>query len=274
MNTLITDKHNQRNTGFLACVHSLERLCYLLFLLTSPLCWGEVNTPTRDYRMIDLKNGLATEMLEIGKTSFTFSVQWPLDREIEMGHLKLIGKLDIEERGWHELNGLYLDSAHIPQSWTVSEPAELDPIHKRAQIDHIQGKAIFEIFYAEIPWYYTEWSKEAFEKKAFYAVRVPVIDDSPYGPAKGKYEEDDETDVMEGWWERGIEGIPNNAETEEGKEGELTPPSQTKGKGPKADGAVAGQGEAVSPTSRVWLYASIFLVALCAVFYVVRRKKS
>ena len=49
-------------------------------------------------------------------------------------------------------------------------------------------------------------------------------------------------------------------------------PSLVKGKVPKADGAVAGQGEAVSPTSRVWLYASIFLAALGAVCYFVWRK--
>ena len=88
---------------------------------------AEANTPTRDYKMVDLKNGLTTELLEVGKTSFTFSVQWPLDREIEMGYLELIGKLDIEKRGWEPLKSLYLDPAYTPNVSSSVRPVKIDP---------------------------------------------------------------------------------------------------------------------------------------------------
>ena len=274
MNTLITDKHNQRSTGFPACAHSLERLCCLLFLLTSPLCWGEANTPTRDYKMVDLKNGLTTELLDIGKTSFTFSVKWPLDMEIEMGYLELVGKLDIEERGWCSLKDFHLDPDCKAEDWTAAGPIEIN-------LD--QGKATFEALYDAVSWHYMK--DMDFSQKAFFAVRVPRhvrIEEGVY-LIRGMYEEDDEIDYDEE--ERAfpivtpVEWIPAEERTKasalnrETADDRASPPLLAKGEMPKADGAVEGQGEAVSPTGRVWLYASIFLAALCAVFYIVRKRK-
>jgi len=234
MNTLITDKHNQRSTGFLACVHSLERLCYLFFLFTSPLCWGEANTPTRDYKMVDLKNGFTTELLEIGKTSFTFSVKWQPDMEILNGWLYLVGKPDLEEGGWN--------------------------FKTYREVDQALGKATLEILYKELlP---SSGGGPDFSQKGFFSVITPdqrkVVE----------WEDDDDAEEEE----KAPMVVTAEAEVQDGKKDETPSLSFVKGKMPKADGTVAGQDEAVSTMSRVWLYASIFLVALCAVFYVVRKK--
>jgi len=59
------------------------KIKHLFSLFIIPLCcWGETNTPARDYTMIDVDNGLTSTMSDVGTTSFTFSVEWTLDVEI------------------------------------------------------------------------------------------------------------------------------------------------------------------------------------------------
>ena len=184
-------------------------LFFILICVSALSAIAETPAPKRDYTMVDLNNRLTTKMLDVGTTSFTFSIEWPLDIKIEYGWLDLIGKLDIQERGWHELTFL--------------------------KVDRTQGKATFEIQFCNL-WDGAEWAKSS-EKKAFFAVRIPIPDDSPYGPSKGMYEEDDETDVMEGWWERDDE-------------------TESPGEKP----------------NRLWLYLALPLGVIGAVVYFMRKK--
>jgi len=128
--------------------------------------------------MVDLHNRLTTKLLDVGTTSMVIYVEWPLDIEVPHGFFDLIGKLDIERRGWHDLTFL--------------------------EIDLTQGKATLEVLYSQLSWYYPNDSTNEFkdfEKKAFFAVRISDQAASPFGPFRGKYEEDDETDVFdEDWW--------------------------------------------------------------------------
>jgi hypothetical protein len=136
--------------------------------------------------MIDLKNGLTTKLLEIGKTSLTFSVEWKLGVKYEEDTLSLMGKLNIEEQGWNPVQILYLDPTRCRDNdWTSSFPVAFDPA---------QRKATFEIPYSHIMWYNDEEEKEDFEKKAFFSVRVPVLTDSPDGTTEWLYEGDYDKD--------------------------------------------------------------------------------
>ena len=248
----------------------------LIPLLIAPLyCLGETNnSPARDYTMVDLKNGLTTEMLEIGKTSFTFSVEWPLDMKFEEATLFLMGKLNIEVRGWSFLRALYLDPAYIPQAWTVSDPTELDPIYKRAKIDFARRKATFEIPYSHIMWYPEGWEgeKEDFERKAFFAVRVPNIADSPYAPNRGLYEEDDEEDDEK---EEAPTIVTTETSVQESEKRTPTSPLQAKEWMPKVGGVVEGEleikKEGTPNRTNFGFYIGILLF-LSAVFYLLRRK--
>jgi len=186
------------------------------------------NVPARDYTMVDLKNGLTTELLEIGKTSFTFSVGWQLDMEIDEDTLFLMGKLNIESRGWSFLQALYLDPSRQQGRYPASDWHSCFP----KEFDLVQRKAIFEILYSEIAWSHLDWGKERFKEKASFAVRVPIITDSPQGLTRGRYEEDDEQDEEE----------------------ENQSPVETKN------------------DSHLWLYAGILMGSLCAGFYFLRRK--
>ncbi|MCL1921582.1 MAG: hypothetical protein FWG50_11025 [Kiritimatiellaeota bacterium] len=151
--------------------------CFIapLCLLASAMTAAE--QPTRDYTMVDLHNRLTTKLLDVGATSITFSVEWPLDIELPEGWFFLMGKLDIKKRGWHYLECL--------------------------EVDPTQGKATFEVPYTQLSWSYWEEFKD-YQKKAFFAVRVPFFSDFPWDKDKGKYEEDDESDAIdysdELWW--------------------------------------------------------------------------
>ena len=149
---------------------------FLVALCLNAICATiEANTPERDYTMVDLHNRLTTKLIDVGTTSITISVEWPLDIEIESKWFDLLGKGNIEERGWDYLTFL--------------------------EFDQTQGKAMFEILYDEMPWNDFEWLKVRYEKKVFLAVRIPIPTNLPWGPVRGKYEEDDEEDAIwgEGW---------------------------------------------------------------------------
>jgi len=227
-----------------------------LNLLIAPLyCWGETPPePTRDYTMVDLHNRLTTKLLDVGTTSITFSVEWPLDVEIDYGWFYLMGKIDIERRGWDFLETLDADQA--------------------------QGKTTYEVQYADLSWNYPEDDKVDFTAKAFFAVRIPIESDSPYGPSKGKYEEDDETDVQEGWWLRegnSLSAATANAEVQDAQQdtaqtslssrrgkqlGVRNEESGMEGERPREPNAPAGR----------WLYLAILPLALAALWLMRRRK--
>ena len=200
----------------------LTSLCLLASYATV-----KANAPVRDYKMVDLKNGLTTELLEIGKTSLTFSVEWKLGMEFDENTLYLMGKLNVELRGWDFIQALYLD----PSQWQDIYPAGFPcfPV----TLDTVQRKATFKIPYSHIMWHDDEEEKEYFEKKAFFAVRVPLTTNLPEGnSSKGKYEEDDEQD----------------------------------------DDEKKTQGTGMGKANHLWLYTGILIGSLCATFYFLRRK--
>jgi len=238
----------------------------LSLLLIAPLCClGETsNTSVRDYTMVDLRNGLITELLEIGPTSFTFSVEWPLDIKIAEGRLCLMGKLNPETRGWSFLKELDLDPTHktgpfLEGSWHSRFPVK---------VDQVQRKATFEILYDELVWYYMEWEKAKFEKKAAFSVRVPVITNSPFGTNKGLYEEDDEEDDEE---EKVTSTATVEAGGQDGGQGGVVPSPTGSTDGFQPSGQADTTGATAGDRRYLWLCVGIAL-ALYAVFYFLRKK--
>jgi len=151
-----------------------------LFFITPLCCWGETNKPVRDYKMVDMQNGLTTTMLDIGKTSVTFSVEWQRDTEIPTGTLYLFYKLDLRD-GWSWARELVLDpTAREGDGSGVSRfPVEYDPV---------QRKAVFEIQYNVLVKYHRE--KEKFEKQAFFQVSVAPLGDTGWLPSQEEIKEE------------------------------------------------------------------------------------
>jgi len=204
--------------------------------------------------MVDLGNGLITQLIDVGTTSITFSVEWTPKVEIDHRWLSLMGKPDIEERGWHFLIELDVD-------YTQS-----------------QGKVTYEVLYDEIFWTPPEYAEvfKGFEKKGFFAVRIPVPPDTFFGVARGKYEEDDEMDVMEGWWlndtptattteaqdaeQSGVQTSPS-ATTPADRQAQQTSPHHLGGLETDEELGV----EEPQETNSLWLFAGIIfcLYAIC-----------
>jgi len=226
------------------------------FCLLAYATRAEDKTLARDYTLVDLNNRLTTKLLNVGTTSITFSVEWPLDIEIDYGWLYLIGKLDIEKRGWCELKVLDVDPA--------------------------QGNTTFEILYNDIPWYYSENFKPNFEKKAFFAIRIPFSQNSPWGPSGGRYEEDDETDVFEGWWLNDTPTATTTEAQDAEQSGVQTSPSATTPADRQAQQTSPHLGrlettddelgvEEPNETNRLWLFAGI-IFCLYAICHFLRKK--
>jgi len=197
--------------------------------------------------MVDLGNRLTTKLLNVGTTSLTIYAEWPLDIEVPEGWLYLMGKLDITERGWHYLTFL--------------------------EVDQAQGKATLEVGYTQLAWHHFDEFKD-FEKKAFFAVRVPVPPDTPLGVTRGRYEEDDEMDVFD-IREKTDEETPSTEATQVkqgGNEGvaQVSSPSR-KGEGKSGIRNEELEAEGEKSTSHFWLYAGIILL-LATGFYFLRKR--
>ena len=92
------------------------KMKHLVFLFIIPLCcFGE-----RDYKMVDLRNGLTSELLAVGPTSIIISIEWPLDMRPygDVAWFGLMGKTNIEERGWYHLIDINTDQ---PQGKVIRE---------------------------------------------------------------------------------------------------------------------------------------------------------
>jgi len=197
--------------------------------------------------MVDLNNRLTTKLIDVGTTSMVIYVEWPLDIEIPHGWFYLVGKLDIKKRGWHDQTFL--------------------------EVDHAQGKATFDIPYTQLSWTDPDHAEKFkdFEKKAFFAIRIPGEVHLPSGVAEGKYEEDDEIDE--------IAGKPPVAKTEtEIQQGEVKPSSPSREReeqiGNRNDelGEEKLQAEPQENTSSHWLYL-VILPCVLALLYLMRKKK-
>jgi len=227
------------------------KLKHLLFWLGIPLCcFGK-----RDFTMVDLKNGLTTELLAVGPTSITISVEWPLDVRPygDIACFGLMGKTNIEERGWHYLQLMGADQT--------------------------KGKIIREVLYEDTGWHYLGKSAN-FEGKAWFAVRVPAPANAIVSVGfRGLYEEDDEIDDEE--FERDQREALEEWERETR---DLSAPSPElreayerlkAGESVQAD-EVIPEIETVSPPSRInlWLYVGIVLGVSAAVYFVRRKLKT
>jgi len=209
---------------------------HLCFFMAIPLyCFAETGkVPARDFKMVDLKNGLTTELLAVGPTSLTIRVERSLDLEKdEVTWFHLIGKLDIKKRGWHWVTDLTIDELH--------------------------GKITLEIPYDWLSWGNVEKYKSTFQERAWFAIRVPRIfyENRPYAYGiRGMYEEDDEEDDEE--YARMYEELRKEFEGEpSNREDEL---------------AIKNEGlEVKSKGTHLWFYA-VILLGVCIVFYFVQRK--
>ena len=109
----------------------------------------EEKKPARDYIMVDIVNGLIPTLLDIGTTSLTFRVEWPLSLEISEHCFDLMGKFELE-RSWVSL--MILD------------------------VDQTKGESTYEILYESLPWSRWANSKKIFEENAFFCVAIPGLD--------------------------------------------------------------------------------------------------
>jgi len=228
------------------------------YILLSSLCLlactirAEDKPLARDYTLVDLNNRLTTKLLNVGTTSMTIYAEWPLDIEVPNGWFYILGKLDVTERGWHEL-------------------ACLD-------VDKDQGKATFEILYDDMFRYPSALVEvfKGFEQKAFFAIRIPGRPHTPLGAASGIYEEDDETDVFD---------LPTATTTEvqdAGQNEAQTSPSATTPADRQAQQTSPHLGrlettdeelgvEEPNETNRLWLFAGI-IFCLYAICHFLRKK--
>jgi len=211
----------------------------LLLLLIMPYCYlGETNTPARDYEMVDMQNRLTYKLLNIGTTSFTFYVEWPLDLEIGGGWLDLFGKL-------HE------DSWWNPVFCT--------------QIDQSQGNVTLEIPYKRLTWYLDESDWKYFEQKAFFHFAPTPPDDTGWLPSREEIEEE----LAKIRAER--EGMVKPPPAENESSGGI--PAVESGGGFQPSGQADTTGATAGDRRYLWLYTAIAL-ALCGVFYFLRKKTS
>ena len=237
-----------------------------LILLTSCLLTGTMTAetePTRDYTMVDLRNGLTTKLLDVGTTSIVFSVKWPLDMEIKMGYLWLMGKFDSEVRGWCPLKRLETDPEYRVEAISTCGPIEIDPA---------RGEAVFEVLYDETPWYYRKEEKEKLEKKAFFAVRVPVFRDGPIDTNRGLYEEDDEEDEEDEELLDPAEAAPATEANGNQVVATASPPNPEEQLEIR-DGESGTDTEPPQAPNRRWVYVGIALFALCTISYFLRKKR-
>ncbi|MCL2105153.1 MAG: hypothetical protein FWH21_08925 [Kiritimatiellaeota bacterium] len=212
---------------------------HLFFMFIIPLCClSETNKPTRDYKMVDMQNGLTTTMLNIGTTSFAFSVEWSHNLEIPGDKwLYLFGK------------------RHVDAWWNLVMCIEVDPTER---------KATFEIPYYRLPEEYHDYENTRF-KEGFFHVSVPPPDDTGWLPSREEIEE--ELAKIRAEREGMVKPPPAEDESSDGI------PAVESGSGFQPSGQADTTGTTAGSRRYLWLCAGIAL-ALCAVFYFVRKKFS
>ena len=148
------------------------------------------------------------------------------------------GKLDIPGDKWLFLFGK-LDLRDV---WSFASGIEVDPT---------LGKAIAEIPYTWLPWPNFEPERKKFEQQAFFCVSAPPPDDEGWDP---KTRDDWEDSPAEDESSGGIPAVESGGGSQPSGQADTT-------------GATAGD------RRYLWLYVAIAL-ALCGVFYFVRKKTS
>jgi len=213
-------------------------------------CTTAEETPARNYAFVDVKNGLTCTLLNVGTTSFVFSVEWSPDIELHKGIISLMGNFEADTPWWSNLLDLDLNPAnrvghYASDRWRLRFPVEGGIAY---------GKATFEVLYDELPWYYWEDDKAKLEQQAFFYVIVPDPDDLGWVPSQ---EEREELRAFE------------ETKRKQGK-AQTSPPSHEE----KAELGIENEElevEKQETPNRLWLYTALAFF-LFVMFYLVRRK--
>jgi len=235
-------------------------------LLFASTAIAETDTPARDYRMVNFDNGITSTMLEIGKTSLTFSVEWSIDTDVSGGTMFLIGKLNAETECWSFLGELVID----PDCYMATVYGEEYVKRRLLEVDLVKRKVVVGILYDHLPWSYFETESSMFTQKAFFSVQKSV----------GSEEEWEATWGADGWATNGVVEAGINAPPVKAKQDVAqTPLPADRHVSPKREGEEKLEMrneelgiEKQKEMNRLWLYLAI-LPFILAILYLIRKKK-
>ena len=223
--------------------------------------------PARDYTTVNLDDRLTVTMLNVGTTSFTFSVEWSPDVEFPEGVLNLMSKLDTKEPWWDNAVGLFINP-------TDRAGDHSNEYYSRFPVEggFTHGKAIFEILDGTFPDLYQE--EMALASKITFSVTIP---DPNFTGLEGIEEKlrkmtPDElqefTKQLDEELKAPIKSITEQVTTvEDGQSGAVPPepphPGKVEGERPREPNA---------PVGHAWLYLAILPLVLAALWLLRRRK--
>jgi len=126
------------------------------------------DTPKLKITMVNFTNGLTSTLLDVGTTSFLFSVEWPLDMKLPI-KLDLISKLNLNADVWHRASELELDPLKqksvyesVGYEWDSRFPVT---------VDLAQRKAIFEF---QFDWFVDiHKERDDYTNHVFFSVQTP-----------------------------------------------------------------------------------------------------
>ena len=196
------------------------------------------NTPVCKYSVVNFDNGVTFSLLATSTTTLTFRVEWQPGLPIPCEWLDLMVKQNLADEDWNFLSYVFV----TPE----------------------QGYEEYSIFIDEDTslWHYTDGWRIP---QLFFKIRVPTQEDWDFGPS-----EIDKEIAREGQ-ERFDREVREHVEAEARKLREA--PMRMEAEENVQEDETMPEAVTVSPPSRLWLYAVIAL-ALCAVFYFVRKKFS
>ena len=210
---------------------------------------------TRNYATTNLDERLAVTMLDVGTTSFTFSVEWSPDVEFPERQLYLMSKLDTKEPYWDAIAVLYID----PIDRTEDSPHEhYSKIPVESGLAH--RKAVFEIPDDSFPGLYIE--EMTLASKITFSVTIP----DPNFTGLESIEAEVRAAALA---VATAEAEVKNAEHAETQV--LSMPSREK-QLEKSNEEL--EMEDPAKANNVWLYLLVSFCAICVVLYVLRKKRT
>ena len=205
--------------------------------------------------MVQHPNGPVCTMLEVGTTSITFAVEWPLDvdpfrKEPPFQTFSLVGK-HFPKWGWSFLHELNANLAHRVGARAGEKWYSYFPI----KVDAGKRKAVFEVLYKATQWYHMSDRD------------YPDLDDISY-PTNTVY-----SVIYSVPGREGRRLFLESFEEENARSGEALGAGVEKNEDAsplRVDKPLAEQGEADSSPNRLWIFLA-FLPVIFAIFYFVRR---
>ena len=215
------------------------RINLMLLCLLAGTAIAEMNTPARDYRVVNFDNGITSTLLEIGTTSVTFSVECAPDTTVP-DKVVVLGKLNMDWDAWN--------------FW--------------GEMDVIQTQGLFIV---EYPY---EWvlplepNVTMFAQKAFFSLQIFISD-----------EDWEATWGADGYGTNGVVSSPINAQFTETKEDRImmvsSPNREDKLRMRNEElriGEEELEVEKQETSNRLWLYLTI-LPCILAILYLMRKKR-